>query len=324
VTFTLQQMFLLFVVVWSSFATFGLGGIAVVGLVGLLGALTTHNHGEDAERSACVNTLKQIGLALHNYHDRYGSFPPAYVADAQGKPMHSWRVVVLPFLDEDALYQKYRFDEPWDGPNNRTLASSAPTCYRCWSRELAEPGSPQVTPYVAVTGPGTAWPGAKATRFKDCRDGASHTIMLVETAGADIAWSEPRDVTLEEVLSEAGAIRRVPSSHHCVGRTYFFFNTYPVAGHVLAMDGSCGCAARQPSRAELAPLLSIDGGDSLKPTTDSGWRGNTLLERLDWSRVIGFAMLMVSAVLLVSRRGGCRAPPTGSDGPDKIVEDPAK
>jgi len=268
----------------------------------LLGATTLHSHREDIKRLVCESTLKKIGRALHNYHDAYGCFPPAYVADAEGKPMHSWRVLLLPYLEEDALYQKYCFDEPWDGPSNRTLAATAPSCYRCCSAEIAEPGSPQVTHYVAVTGPGTAWPGAQTTQLKDCHDGASKTILLVEIAGSDIAWSEPRDVTLEEVLSEGGATRHIPSSHHCVGRTYFFFNTYPLAGNVLMVDGSCGCAARQPTRDELALLLSIGGGDSLEPRAASGWRGNTLFERLDWSRVIGFALLMVSLLLLVSRQ----------------------
>src|SRR5262249_42952585 len=82
--------------------------------------------GTVARRSQCKNNLKQIGLAMFNYHDAYGCFPPAYIADADGRPMHSWRVLLLPFLDEAARYRKYRFDEPWDGPNNSELATSVP------------------------------------------------------------------------------------------------------------------------------------------------------------------------------------------------------
>jgi hypothetical protein len=66
-----------------------------------------------------VNNLKQIGLALRNYHDAYGRFPPAYVADGHGPPMHSRRVLILPWLEKREIYDRYRFDEPWDGPNNR-------------------------------------------------------------------------------------------------------------------------------------------------------------------------------------------------------------
>src|SRR5690242_17032670 len=72
---------------------------------------------EAARRSQCKNNLKQIGLALHNYHETYGGLPPAFVADDQGRPMHSWRVLILPFLGEQALYNEYNLSEPWDGPN---------------------------------------------------------------------------------------------------------------------------------------------------------------------------------------------------------------
>ncbi|MEZ6114117.1 MAG: DUF1559 domain-containing protein [Pirellulaceae bacterium] len=74
---------------------------------------------EAARRSQCSSNLKQIELALHNYHDTFKSFPPAYIADANGRPMHSWRVLILPFMEQRELYDQCRFDEPWDGPNNQ-------------------------------------------------------------------------------------------------------------------------------------------------------------------------------------------------------------
>src|SRR5260221_9789347 len=66
-----------------------------------------------ARRSQCKNNLKQIGLALHNYHGVWGSFPPPYIPDEQGRPKHSWRTLILPMFDQAPLYNKYRFDEPW-------------------------------------------------------------------------------------------------------------------------------------------------------------------------------------------------------------------
>src|SRR5438105_1376638 len=75
-----------------------------------------------ARRNACGNNMKQIELALLNYHDANKSFPPAYVADAEGKPMHSWRVLILPYLERNDLYQQYDFNEPWNGPHNSRLA----------------------------------------------------------------------------------------------------------------------------------------------------------------------------------------------------------
>src|SRR5438067_229052 len=86
---------------------------------------------ESAHASACSQNLKAIGLALHGYHDAYGCFPPASVADDQGRPMHSWRVLILPFAGQENLNRSYRFDEPRDGPNNRTLVGRMPRFYAC-------------------------------------------------------------------------------------------------------------------------------------------------------------------------------------------------
>ena len=78
---------------------------------------------ESPRRSQCRNNLKNIGLALHNYHEAHGCFPPAFVADANGKPMHSWRVLILPYLDQGPSRKMYSFNEPRDGPNNKKLSA---------------------------------------------------------------------------------------------------------------------------------------------------------------------------------------------------------
>ena len=72
---------------------------------------------EPSRRSQCKNNLKQIGLALHNYHEKYQAFPPAYTVDATGKPLHSWRTLILPFVDQQALYDKIDL-------SNRAIACS--------------------------------------------------------------------------------------------------------------------------------------------------------------------------------------------------------
>ena len=82
----------------------------------------------------CVKNLKLIGTAIQAYHDTYHSFPPAYIPDRNGKPARSWRVLLLPFMNEQKLYAEYRFDEPWDGTHNMALASRMPKCYRCPQR----------------------------------------------------------------------------------------------------------------------------------------------------------------------------------------------
>jgi len=81
---------------------------------------------EAAFRTSCKGQLKIFGLALHNYHDNYGSFPPAYLAAQDGRPMHSWRVLSLTFMGEQALHDQYRFSEMWNSPHNSTLADGLP------------------------------------------------------------------------------------------------------------------------------------------------------------------------------------------------------
>src|SRR5579863_9248252 len=108
--------------------------LVVIAIIAILVSLlipATQQAREAARRSQCKNNLKQIGLALHNYHDAFGSFPPAFVADANGKPMHSWRVLILPYLDQLPLYKEYNFSEPWDGPNNSRLLNRMPPAFSC-------------------------------------------------------------------------------------------------------------------------------------------------------------------------------------------------
>src|SRR5262249_3882058 len=94
---------------------------------------------EAARRSQCVCNFCGIKLALHNYQKRSGSSPPVYRADAGGRPMHSWRVLLLPFMDQQALYNQYNFAEPWDGPNNSALLKLMPSYLACPSRNDGGP-----------------------------------------------------------------------------------------------------------------------------------------------------------------------------------------
>jgi hypothetical protein len=150
--------------------------------------------------SHCRSHLKLIAVALHNYHDRYGSFPPAFVEDGKGEPVHSWRVLILPFLGRQDLYERYSFSEPWDGPNNRQLLKPAPLVYQCPSDPRDRHSGSALTSYVAVVGPRTAWPGETARKISDFPDGTHGTILVMEDQSKEILWMEPRDPTLEEAI----------------------------------------------------------------------------------------------------------------------------
>jgi len=146
--------------------------------------------------SQCHNNLKQISLALQLYHDVYGSFPPAFIADKSGRPMHSWRMLLLPFIEQENLYKLYRFDEPWDGPNNRQLADQIMQVYSCPDKHWKRTSE---TSYVAIIGPHTAWPGEKAAKLGDFQDGPANVLLVVEVHDSGIHWMEPRDLHVSQM-----------------------------------------------------------------------------------------------------------------------------
>jgi type II secretory pathway pseudopilin PulG len=151
---------------------------------------------EAARRTQCMNNLKQIGLALHTYHDEYNTFPPAYVADAGGKPMHSWRVLILPYLEERALYNEYDFSEPWDGPNNSRLLARMPRVFACPSDSSSTAST--TTDYAGVLGEHCVFRGTQPVRMADISDGTSNTLLVGEAAGARIPWMKPADINIDQ------------------------------------------------------------------------------------------------------------------------------
>ena len=134
-------------------------------------------------------------IALLTYNQTYGRFPPAFLAGKDGTRMHSWRVLILPFLEQNDLYNKYKFDEPWNGPNNIKLVEQMPQVYHC----PMAPRGDNTTSYVAVVGDETMWAPDRAVTRSDIPDGASR-LELVEIANSKILWTEPRDLSLDEAV----------------------------------------------------------------------------------------------------------------------------
>ena len=142
-------------------------GLAVVLLIFFLlaGMLlpTVSTPPEHSRRTQCLNNLRQIGLAIHNYESHNRHFPPAYVADENGKPMHSWRVLILPYLEQQALFDRYDMDEPWNGPNNSKLHDEIVDVYHCPSSN----SDLKYTDYVLITGEGTSFVSDQTSGFSD-------------------------------------------------------------------------------------------------------------------------------------------------------------
>jgi len=151
---------------------------------------------EAARRSMCSNNLKQVALALHNYHDVYKSLPPAYTVDEDGNKLHSWRTLILPFVEQSPLYDQIDLDKPWDDPVNRALADVVIPVYSCPSIENSNPAA---TNYMVVVGPETMFPGAEMVGFRDVTDGTSNTLMVVEVKGRESSWMEPVDLDMSQL-----------------------------------------------------------------------------------------------------------------------------
>ncbi len=144
----------------------------------------------------CDRNLKQIAIALQNYRSDFGTYPPTWVVNNAGERMHSWRVLLLPYLGEGDLYRKYKCDEPWNGPNNRQLVRDIPSMYRCPDASLPE----GVTSYFAIVGPNSMWCGdGRGISRRDVIDPEGMTIMVCESKDRSTLWIEPDDIDSESV-----------------------------------------------------------------------------------------------------------------------------
>jgi prepilin-type processing-associated H-X9-DG protein len=179
---------------------------------------------EAARRTQCRNNLRQIGIALLSYEQANGCFPPAVFTDNHGKPMKSWRVAILPYMEQQALYLRYDSKQPWDSPPNRALGNIRVNIFRCPSDPSAT-ANPTETNYVRIVGKDTVggMPN-EAVKLSDITDGPANTIMVVEVSGLNIKWEEPRDVTADEFMEIVAKGRASP---HPGG-----FNAVFADGHV--------------------------------------------------------------------------------------------
>jgi hypothetical protein len=144
-----------------------------------------------AQRAQSANNLKQIGMAMHMFHDANKRFPAAVSYGPDGKPLLSWRVLILPYLGYEELYKEFRLNEPWDSPHNKTLIDKMPPIYRSPMSKLKAPW----TNYVVAVGPGTVFSGREGLRLSDIRDGTSATILTVEVADKHaVIWTKPDDL----------------------------------------------------------------------------------------------------------------------------------
>jgi Protein of unknown function (DUF1559) len=148
---------------------------------------------DKANRAKSSNNLKQIGLAIHNYEAANGVVP-ADIVDKDGTPILSWRVLILPYIEQEPLYNLFKLDEPWNGPNNSKLLEQMPKVYESPRVSVKKKG---YTPYLGFSGKNAFFqPGKRQLTLAGIADGCSNTIMIIENSNA-APWTKPVDIAVD-------------------------------------------------------------------------------------------------------------------------------
>ena len=208
--------------------------------------------------ASCRNNLKQIMLAIMTYESVNGRFPKdrIVVLDDGTELRHSWRIEILPMLEQGALFNSYDFKEPWDGPNNAKLESSMPAIFHCPSRKFD-----MKTSYRLVNGPGTAFEFGTTTGLTDLHDGASSTIGLIEDSSNPTHWMEPGEFTAEEA---AQAINSMTGAELVHQDESFFYSTAFGSGFAT-LDGETHWWPPKSDKPMKAGAFLIDDGYLFDP-----------------------------------------------------------
>ncbi|MCE9526999.1 MAG: DUF1559 domain-containing protein [Planctomycetales bacterium] len=229
----------------SQFRPTLLGCLAIIGIVGLLVALLLpmrRRAGPAARRMQCANNLKQIGLALQTYADKYGALPPAHTVDTDGKPLHSWRTLILPFMEQEPLYNKIDLSKPWDDPVNKWALEIGLPYNACPSTDLPSTH----TTYLAIVVPGGCFKPTDSRKLSDITDGLDSTLMVMEVDVTQaVHWMAPTDsINFDLLKPKSGARLQHPHGYQ-----------------VVFVDGSVHFLSADLQPETLRALITIDGKD---------------------------------------------------------------
>ena len=209
--------------------------------------LLTASARAQARRVSTLNSLKQIGLAMHNFYDVYEAFPAQALADKEGRKLLSWRVLILPYLGEPQLYEQFHLDEPWDSDHNKTLIPQMPFVYG------GHPGRKQTVDWktrmvVPLTDGSVFGTKGNGTRISNILDGTSNTLMVVEVSPEKaVIWTKPEDITIDKTAPLASIINE----------------TAEEGFHCCICDGSARFFSRSIKAEILNALISFAGGEMI-------------------------------------------------------------
>jgi prepilin-type processing-associated H-X9-DG protein len=225
--------------------------VRLVVLLGVLGMLLlsvfprrflSFGSREAARRASCSNNLRNIALALHNYESTYGRLPPAYTVDASGNQLHSWRTLILPFMEQKALYDQIDLAKPWDDPANQRARNTPLRLYECPSNTAGR----LMTTYFAVAAPSGCFKPTESISFADVKDRRDRTLMLIEISEKHaVHWMSPQDATEEMILN----------------RGTDFDLSHPNGSQAAFVDGHIEYLTENVRPDVLRALISIAGND---------------------------------------------------------------
>jgi Protein of unknown function (DUF1559) len=209
-------------------------------------------------RMRIANNLKLLVFALANYQDAHGTLPPAFSRSPEGKPLLSWRVLILPYLENEKLYARFNLDEPWDSPHNQALIPEMP---KCFFEDFLATSAPGMTYYRAFTGPSAGFEGERGLSLSKDFPDPPRTILLVE-AREPTPWTKPEEFPIgpETALPEVGAPRK-----RNLGPINLA-DSLPVVFSAAMADGSIRTLKVEMDAADLKALILRDSKE--KGATD--------------------------------------------------------
>jgi hypothetical protein len=195
----------------------------------------------------CRNNLRRIGLALRQYHDTQGAFPPWASYSKDGKPLLSWRVHLLTYLGQFELYSQFHLDEPWYSEHNKKLIGQMPAVYRCPNQKLTDKGK---TTYLAPLGKTTMFTGqAEGTKISErTPSSGANTILLVDADDDHaVIWTKPDDLKYDPGKPLAG-----------------LFGHHQGLAAVLFADASVGFVRQTIAPKDLQALFDRNAGGKVR------------------------------------------------------------
>ena len=219
--------------------------LVVIAVIGVLIAMllpARRSVGEAARRSQCQNNLKQIAIALQNYESEYHCLPPAYTVDTNGRPLHSWRTLIQPFIEQQTLYDKIDLTKTWDDPANKAAYDSVVSVYRCPSANMPE----TKTTYLAPVCTGSCLQAGRPRPLAEVTDKHDLTLLVFEAdAEHAVHWMSPSDAS-EQLILRLGEARH-PS--------------HPGGTQAAFLSCRVSFIGKQTKSAALAALITAAGND---------------------------------------------------------------